>query len=64
MGSGACSCLVEVGFYSVIISLAFLIVTALYATSFSDCKTTANHAQKIKELVHYNILAALDTTFS
>ena len=57
MGSGACSCLVAVGVYSVIISLAFVIVTALYATSSSDCKTTVNNAQNIKELVHYDILA-------
>ena len=32
-------------------------VTILYATSSSDCKTTANHAKNIKELVHYNIFA-------
>ena len=53
----AFSCLVAVGVYSVIISLAFVIVTALYATSSSDCKTTVNNAQNIKELVHYDILA-------
>ena len=54
----AFSCLVAVGVYSVIISLAFVIVTvtALYATSSSDCKTTVNNAQNIKELVHYDIL--------
>ena len=33
-------------------------VTELYATSSSDCKNTANHPKSIKELVHYNILAA------
>ena len=57
MGSGACSFLVAVGVYSVIISLAFLIVTALYVTSSSECKIKPNHAQNIKELVHYDILA-------
>ena len=57
MGSGACSCLVTVGAYSVIISLAFVIVPILYSTSSSDCKTTANHAQNIKELDDYDILA-------
>ena len=50
-------CLVAVGAYFVIISLAFVMVTILYATSSSDCKTTANHAKNIKELVHYNIFA-------
>ena len=34
-----------------------MIVTALSATSSSDCKTTANHAHNIKELVHYDILS-------
>ena len=58
MGEGAFSCLVEVGAYSVIISFAFVIVTILYATAASDCKgVTANHAQNIKVLVHYDLLA-------
>ena len=56
MGSGACSCLVAVGVYSMIISLAFIVVTALYVTSSSECKIKPNHAQSIKELVHYDIL--------
>lgn len=57
MGSGACFCLAAVGVYSIIISLAFIIVTALYATRSYECKNTANHAKSIKELVHYDILA-------
>ena len=57
MGSGASGCLVAVCACSVIISLAFVIVTILYATAASDCKTTANPAKNIKELVHYDILA-------
>ena len=54
---GSCSCLVAVGVYSMIILLAFIVVTALYVTSSSECKTKPNHAQNIKELVHYDILA-------
>ena len=57
MGSSACSCLAAVGVYSVIISLAFIIVTGLYTSSCSDCKNTANHAKSIKELVRFDILA-------
>ena len=41
-----------------IISLAFVIVTILYETAASDCTgVTADHAQNIKKLVHYDILA-------
>ena len=57
MGSGASGCLVAVCACSVIISLAFVIVTILYVTAASDCKTTANPAKNIKELIHYDILA-------
>ena len=57
MESGACSCLVAVG-ASVIISLAFVIVTILYATAASDCTgVSADHAENIKKLVQYNVLA-------
>ena len=53
MGSGACSCLVAVGVYSVIILLAFVIVTILYVTAGSDCTgVRADHAQNIKKQVH------------
>ena len=57
MGSSAYLCLAAVGVDSVIISLAFIIVTALYVTGNSDCKNIAYHAKSIKELVHYDILA-------
>ena len=58
MGSGACSCLVAVGAYSVIISLAFVIITILQATAASDWTgVSADHAENIKKLVHYDILA-------
>ena len=41
-----------------IISLAFVIVTILYETAASDCTgVTEDHAQNIKKLVHYDILA-------
>ena len=44
MVSGACSCLVAVGAYSVIISLAFVIVTILYSLESSDCTgVTVDH---------------------
>ena len=55
MGSWACSCLEAVGAYSVLISLAFVIVTVLYSTYSSECETTADTAQNIKKLVHYDI---------
>ena len=58
MGSAACGCLVAVGAYSVIISLAFVIVTILYSLESSDCTgVTVDHEQNIKKLVHYDIFA-------
>ena len=55
MGSGARLCLAAIGVYSVIISLAFLVVTVLYTTITSDSKNTnynAKTAKNINELVH------------
>ena len=41
MGSGSCSCLVLLGSYSMMVSIAFVVVTVLYTTSGSSvCSDT------------------------
>ena len=56
IGCGACSCLVAVGAYSVIFSMAFVIATILYSFESSDYTgVTADHAQYIKKMVYYAI---------
>ena len=57
MGSGACSCLVAVGCYAVIVSMAFVVVTILCSLDSSDYTgVTADNAESIKKLVHYDVL--------
>ena len=43
MGSGASSCLVAVGSYAAIVSLAFVVVSILYSLDSSDCTLWMTH---------------------
>ena len=57
MGSGSCSCLVFLGAYSMMVSIAFVVVAVLYTTQGSSvCSDTFSDNAHFKKLVHVDFM--------